>query len=197
MGAWVLINDRWYNGAGYEIWTDKQRLVLTNTGSHDRMKPGFLYCPMCGRAEPNGWGAGRFQQGGHPRPNPDNHPHGASCNGTPTVVVLGNEFETDIALFRFQLAGTVILPPGSVVARIVLTTVAEALASAAAKILDIEESDIGAEFRVAMRTDGLRVQLTFPAPSQLRAAMDILGRPSGAWAWDVSPDGPDLWRLLT
>ena len=142
------------NGAGYEIWTDKQRLVLTNTGSHDRMKPGFLYCPRCGRAEPNGWGAGRFQKGGHPRPNPDNHPHGASCNGTPTVVVLGNEFETDIALFRFQLAGAVILPPGSVVAKIVLTTVAEALASAAAKILDIEESDIGAEFRVAMTSGG-------------------------------------------
>ena len=70
------------------------------------------------------------------------------------MVVLGNEFETDIALFRFQLAGTVILPPGSVVARIVLTTVAEALASAAAKILDIEESDIGAEFRVAMTSGG-------------------------------------------
>ena len=142
------------NGAGYEIWTDKQRLVLTNTGSLDKMKPGFLYCPRCGRAEPNGWSAGRFQRGGHPRPNPDNHPHGASCNGTPTVVVLGNEFETDIALFRFQLAGAVLLQPGSVVAKIVLTTVAEALASAAAKILDIEESDIGAEFRVAMTGGG-------------------------------------------
>lgn len=142
------------NGAGYEIWTAKQRLVLTNTGSHDPMKPGFLYCPKCGRAEPNGWGAGRFQRGGHPRPNPDHHPHGANCNGVPTVVVLGNEFETDIALFRFQLAGDVVLPPGSVVAKIVLTTVAEALASAAAKILDIEESDIGAEFRVAMTPGG-------------------------------------------
>lgn len=142
------------NGAGYEIWTAKQRLVLTNTGSHDQMKPGFLYCPKCGRAEPNGWAAGRFQRGGHPRPNPDHHPHGASCSGTPTVVVLGNEFETDIALFRFQLAGAVALPPGSVVAKIVLTTVAEALASAAAKIMDIEESDIGAEFRVAMTSGG-------------------------------------------
>jgi hypothetical protein len=142
------------NGAGYEIWTAKQRLVLTNTGSRDQMKPGFLYCPRCGRAEPNGWVAGRFQKGGHPRPNPDNHPHGASCNGTPSVLVLGNEFETDIALFRFQLAGAVVLPPGSVVAKIVLTTVAEALASAAAKILDIEESDIGAEFRVAMTSGG-------------------------------------------
>jgi hypothetical protein len=142
------------NGAGYEVWTAKQRLVLTNTGSHDQMKPGFLYCPRCGRAEPNGWEAGKFRQGGHPRPNPDHHPHGASCNGTPTIVVLGNEFETDIALFRFQLGGAVRLPPGSTVAKIVLTTVAEALASASAKLLDIEESDIGAEFRVAMTSGG-------------------------------------------
>ena len=142
------------NGAGYEIWTTKQRLVLTNTGSRDRMKPGFLYCPKCGRVEPNGWASGRFQKGGHPRPNPDIYPHGAHCTGTPTVVVLGNEFETDIALFRFQLAGNAILPPGSVVAKIVLTTVAEALASTAANILDIEESDIGAEFRVAMTSGG-------------------------------------------
>lgn len=142
------------NGAGYELWTAKQRLVLTNTGSRDPMKPGFLYCPRCGRAEPNGWSAGRIQGGGHPRPNPDGYPHGASCNGVPVEVVLGNEFETDIALFRFQLADAVALPPGSVVAKIVLTTVAEALASAAAAILDIEESDIGAEFRVAMTSGG-------------------------------------------
>jgi len=142
------------NGAGYEVWTAKQRLVLTNTGSQDRMKPGFLYCPKCGRAEPNGWNGGKFQQGGHPRPNPNHHPHGASCNGTPTVIVLGNEFETDIALFRFHFGGAVTIAPGSTVAKIVLTTVAEALASAAAKILDIEESDIGAEFRVAMTSGG-------------------------------------------
>ena len=142
------------NGAGYEILTDKQRLVLTNTGSQDQTKPGFLYCPRCGRAEPNGWGAGSLRKGGHPRPNPDNHPHGANCNGYPSVVVLGNEFETDIALFRFQLADAVSLPPGSIVAKIVLTTVAEALASTAASILGIEESDIGAEFRVAMTGGG-------------------------------------------
>ena len=136
------------------MWTAKQRLVLTNTGSHDRMKPGFLYCPKCGRAEPNGWNAGKFQQGGHPRPNPDHNPHGPSCNGTPAVIVLGNEFETDIALFRFHLGDAVTIAPGSTVARIVLTTVAEALATAAAKVLGIEASDIGAEFRVAMTSGG-------------------------------------------
>ncbi|MEO6323557.1 MAG: DEAD/DEAH box helicase [Thermoanaerobaculia bacterium] len=146
--------DQAANGAGYEVWTAKQRLVLTNTGSHDRMMPGFLYCPRCGRAEPNGWDAGKVRRGGHPRPNPDHKPHGPSCNGTPAAIVLGNEFETDIALFRFHLGGAVTILPGSTVAKIVLTTVAEALAAAAAKVLAIEASDIGAEFRVAMTSGG-------------------------------------------
>lgn len=142
------------NGAGFEIWSSKQRLVLTNTGSKDRSRPGFLYCPLCGRAEPNGWNAGKFGQGGHPRPNPDHHPHGASCNGTPAIIVLGNEFSTDVSLLRFRLGDAVVLPPGSVVAKITLTTVAEALASAATKLQDIEDGEIGAEFRVAMTSGG-------------------------------------------
>lgn len=142
------------NGAGYEIWTAKQRLLLTNTGSNDQMRPGFRYCPMCGRAEPNGWAAGLLQQGGHPRPYPDHHPHGASCSAKPATVVLGNEFTTDIALIRFQLSESVTLPPGSIVSKIVLTTVAEALAGAAAKLQEIEEGDIGAEYRVAMTSGG-------------------------------------------
>ena len=142
------------NGAGYEIWTSKQQLVLTNTGSTDRTHPGFRYCLYCGRAEPNGWAAGKLSAGGHPRPNPDHHPHGSGCSKSPTVVVLGNEFTTDIALIRFQLSGSVRLPPGSVVAKIVLTTVAETLALATAKLHDVEVSDIGAEFRVAMTSGG-------------------------------------------
>ena len=75
------------------------------------------------------------------------------------------------------------------------------------RVLDLYDADewrwavlargqrVGAE-EVA-RSDEQSVQLTFPAPRQLRAAMDILGRPSGAWAWDVSPGSPDLWGLLT
>lgn len=54
---------------------------------------------------------------------------------------------------------------------------------------------VGAEEIV--RADGLRVHLTFPAPVQLRAAMDILGSRTSAWSWEVSLNGPDLWSLLT
>lgn len=74
------------------------------------------------------------------------------------------------------------------------------------KVLDLYDED---EWRWAMLARGLsvgpeevvqaaapKIQLTFPAPSQMRAAMDIVGRPTGVWAWDVSPDGPDPWQLL-
>ena len=143
------------NGAGYDVRAAKQRLVLTNAGSRDPMRPGFLHCPQCGRTEPNGWGAGDLRkQNGHYRPNPDHHPHGTNCRGVASVVVFGNEFETDIALIRFRLAGDTVLEPGSVVSRIVLTTVAEALTMAAVRLQEIEDSDIGAEYRVAMTSGG-------------------------------------------
>lgn len=141
------------NGAKYEIWTAKQRLILTNNGSKERVNPGFLYCPQCGRAEPNGWTAGTLR-GAHRRPYPDHFPATAICNGRAAVVVLGNEFITDIALIRFHVSDKVRLPPGAFITKVVLTTVAEALAAAAARIEDIEPSDVGAEFRVAMTPGG-------------------------------------------
>ena len=142
------------NGAGYEIWASKQKLMLTNVGSSDRMRPGFLYCPGCGRSEPNGWAVGQLTGEGHLRPYPDHYPHGPNCEKGASVVVFGNEFTTDVALIRFRLSGGITLPPGSVLARIVLTTVAEALAAAVANMQDIEEDDIGAEYRVAMTAGG-------------------------------------------
>lgn len=145
-------------GTGFDVWARKERLVLTNTGSQDPHKPGFLFCPRCGRSEPNGWNAGFLKPGEpHRRPNPNHRENGELCDGIVTwryPVVLGNEFETDIALFRFSLAGAVALQPSSTVAKIVLTTVAEALAAATAKFLDIEVSDVGAEYRVAMTGAG-------------------------------------------
>jgi hypothetical protein len=141
-------------GSGYEIWAEKQHLVLTNAGSLDQHRPGFLHCPQCGRTEPNGWSGGSLGGGSHMRPHPDHYPHKPTCTDTPKIIVFGNEFATDIALIRFQLSGSVVLPPGSVVARIALTTVAEAIGAAAAKLLDIEETEIGAEFRVAMTSGG-------------------------------------------
>lgn len=43
---------------------------------------------------------------------------------------------------------------------------------------------------------GDEVQVTWPLPAQLRAALDIVGIPCGSWRWRVAPDGPDAWALL-
>jgi len=81
-----------------------------------------------------------------------------------------------------------------------------AVSGSVRKVLDLYDED---EWRWAVlargrcvgpeevvRADASTVQLTFPAPNQLRAAMDIVGRPTGAWAWNTSPGGPDPWQLL-
>lgn len=53
---------------------------------------------------------------------------------------------------------------------------------------------IGPEEEV--RRSGDEVVVTWPLPAQIRAAMDIVGVPSGHWRWRVSGDAPDLWAML-
>ncbi len=47
-----------------------------------------------------------------------------------------------------------------------------------------------------MRNEGARVQLTFPPPAQLRAAMELVGAPVGAWAWELGAGAPAPWDHL-
>lgn len=53
---------------------------------------------------------------------------------------------------------------------------------------------VGPEEVVRRSSD--EVQVTWPLPAQLRAALDIVGVPSGSWRWRVAADGPDVWALL-
>lgn len=46
------------------------------------------------------------------------------------------------------------------------------------------------------RRSGDEVIVTWPLPFQLRAAMDIVGVPSGRWRWRIADGAPDLWALL-
>ena len=41
-----------------------------------------------------------------------------------------------------------------------------------------------------------QVRLTFPAPRQLIAAMDLLGARCAPWSWVVDRDAPDPWGML-
>ena len=46
------------------------------------------------------------------------------------------------------------------------------------------------------RPSGGEMLVTWPLPAQLRAAMDIIGIPTGRWRWNVAEDAPDLWALI-
>lgn len=46
------------------------------------------------------------------------------------------------------------------------------------------------------QSSGGEVLVTWPLPTQLRAAMDIIGIPAGRWRWNVAADAPDLWALI-
>lgn len=145
------------NGAGFTAWSSKERLVVTNLGVRQEGKSdtGFYYCTACGRTEPTGWPDGQLQSGSpHRRPYPNHRSQGEKCNGAVRPVVLGHEFLTDVALFSFRLAPELRLPAGSTAGKVVLTTVAEALSAAAAKMLDIDASDIGGGYRNALNAGG-------------------------------------------
>lgn len=140
-------------GGGYAVLHAHKDLLVTNPGSGNPTRPGFLYCPRCGRAEPNGWEAGRLTAS-HPKPFPNHRRRGATCDGVPTQITLGNRFLTDVALFRLSLPAPFTLRPGSVTTRITLTTVSNALAAAVADLLDLESSDVVGEYRVPMTDAG-------------------------------------------
>lgn len=141
----------------FTLWTKKEELFLTNRGSEELKNRGFIYCLRCGRIEPKGWHdqerAYLNNRANHPKPYP-NHRDRPTCTGFTQIVSLGTKFISDVSLFRFQMGGDVLLPPGSTLAKISLTTVAQALAICAADKLEIDRSNIGAEYRAAQTDRG-------------------------------------------
>jgi hypothetical protein len=147
------------DGSGFQAWSSKQSLIVTNLGvrKEGQTDTGFYYCPACGRTEPTGWPEGQLAGGKpHRRPYPNHGKQPENCSGRGIPIVLGHEFLTDIALFSFRLAPALQIPAGSTAGRIVLTTIAEALSTAAAALLDVDPSDIGGGHRAALNEGGAR-----------------------------------------
>jgi ATP-dependent helicase YprA (DUF1998 family) len=140
-GGWTKINDCI---KGIPIRT---HLLVSNTGPQDK---GYSYCVKCGRIE--SVVNSSTLNGPHfkPFPSDDNN-----CNGGFTrKIVLGTDFITDIGLFSIDLGPVVKFLPGNHLTEVGLRTLCEALAKAASQILEIEPSDIMAEFRPALTEAG-------------------------------------------
>lgn len=142
---------------GFTLWTKKEELFLTNRGSEDLQNRGFCYCSKCGRIEPKGWQSEKayLNRGErHKKPYP-NHGDQEFCTGRfSQLVTLGTRFRSDVSLLRFHLGDDLVLPPGSTLAKLCLTSVAQALAIVAAELLEIDRANIGAEYRAAQTEAG-------------------------------------------
>lgn len=133
-------------------------LLVTNTGPRNE---GYTYCTRCGMIEPTAT-ASDVVTGTHRKPYPDqnepNCPGSASTKG----LVLGTDFISDVLLVRVKVASPMTLRPEFLSTHIALRTIAEALTIAATRRLDIEATEIQAEFRpalTALGSEGLEAEI--------------------------------------
>jgi len=129
----------------------REPLLVTNSGPK---KDGYTYCTRCGLIEPTAQPSG-LVSGTHRKPFPDerepNCPGSASTRG----LVLGTDFISDVLLVRLTVAAPITLRPAYLSTNVALRTIAEAMTIAATRKLDIEATEVQAEFRPALHTLGI------------------------------------------
>ena len=141
----------WPSGTGWEATSDTKALVVTNRGSLGAVDYGFNYCALCGRTEPADFDS-TFQQlrgSTHDRPRPTRAGEPATCTGRPFRIVLGNEFRTDVVVFRLAVPLEWRLDPNRAATRIAARSAVEALRRAACIQEDLEPGDVDGDYRFA------------------------------------------------
>jgi hypothetical protein len=90
----------------------------------------------------------------HKKPYPDEKDD--TCRGDRTArgIVLGTDFITDVLLISLRVESPLTLPPGLLGTDVALRTLSEALSSAACNALELEASEIQAEYRPALTQKG-------------------------------------------
>lgn len=142
--AWQHVTDR------LEQTYRRETLLVTNTGPRNE---GYTYCTLCGLIEPTAMASGEVM-GSHKKPYPDEKE--PSCPGTASTrgLVLGTDFISDVLLIRLKVADPVTLRPEFLSTHIALRTIAEALTITATGRLDIEATELQAEYRPALTSLG-------------------------------------------
>ncbi len=178
-GKWLSVNDR---VKGLSL---REHLLVSNTGPKHE---GYLYCTKCGRIEAS-TDPDKKLLNEHRKPYPERDSK-KMCDGGGLThhLVLGTDFITDIALFSLNVEPPMRLLPGNFPTDVALRTASEALAKAAAKLLDIEPGELLAEYRPA---------LTELGPTGLEAEIFLYDTlPGGAgFAGQLASRGEELMRL--
>jgi len=146
--------------AGPESWSrvtdrirthyDRAPLLVTNTGPRQE---GYTYCVACGLIEPTADPTGIVDRA-HQKPFPDERE--PTCRGSATTrgVVLGADFISDVLLISLRVDAPLTLQPGFLATDVALRTISEAITIAATTRLEIEASELQAEYRPALSESG-------------------------------------------
>ena len=125
-------------------------LLVTNRGPRNK---GYTYCTRCGLIEPSVLPEGSVA-GVHKKPYPDDKDQNCAGGQTSIGLMLGTDFISDVLIASISVTSPLTLAPGNLSTEVALRTVAEALAKAACKMLQLEASELQAEFRPALTSAG-------------------------------------------
>lgn len=141
---WISVDDR------IRVHHTRQHLLVTNRGPKQE---GYTYCVLCGLIEPTTISNGQVEAA-HRKPYPDrqdpNCPGGRATKG----LVLGTDFITDVLLVSLRVDDPLRLQPGLLATDVALRTISEALTKAACSLLELEPSELQAEYRPALTDAG-------------------------------------------
>jgi ATP-dependent helicase YprA (DUF1998 family) len=141
---WATLNDR------IRVYSTRQHLLVTNRGPRQE---GYTYCTKCGLIEPTALPRG-VVGADHAKPYPD--PRNQNCHGGGATkgLVLGTDFISDVLLISIDVDAPVTLIPGLLATDVALRTISEALTKAACTILELEPTELQAEYRPALTAAG-------------------------------------------
>jgi hypothetical protein len=133
---WVRLNDR------LRVHYTRSHLLVTNAGPRSE---GYTYCTKCGLIEPTAIVKSAVAAP-HLKPYPGDREPNCPSDGVTRGLVLGTDFITDVLLISLKVERPVSLLPGLLATDVALRTLAEALASAACKSLEIDTAELQAEY---------------------------------------------------
>jgi ATP-dependent helicase YprA (DUF1998 family) len=141
---WTRLNDH------IRVHYTRQHLLVTNRGPREE---GYTYCTKCGLIEPTALPKG-VVGAAHRKPYPD--PKDANCpgGGATKGLVLGTDFISDVLLVSISVQPPLTLVPSLLPTDVALRSVSEALTKAACARLELEATELQAEYRPALTAAG-------------------------------------------
>jgi len=141
---WTRLNDH------IRVHYTRQHLLVTNRGPREE---GYTYCTKCGLIEPTALHKG-VVGAAHRKPYPD--PTDANCSGAGATkgIVLGTDFISDVLLVSINVHPPLTLVPSLLPTDAALRSVSEALTKAACARLELEATELQAEYRSALTAAG-------------------------------------------